>query len=114
VAVLPFVVDTTDPTAVRVEVAGVDVSGQVSRVVLDATANEMPKLMLQARIAGGVVEGVADVTQLAPADVDEISVIVGWLDNLDPALLERAILDDFEGTTGESTLRVLRRWASGG
>lgn len=98
----------------RIEVNGKEVVGARS-AQLTLAVGEVPVLDLQL-YSEGEVEGEGIVRVDSGVDLRE--AIVGWLDDLDAAALEDEALSSSGGfgsseTTGESFLRVLKRWAGG-
>jgi hypothetical protein len=103
----------------RVEVAGHDVSAQVSRVSIDHRAGQLPQVFLELRPgldAGAIeVEGVVHVTR--EVRQDPMDAALAFLEPVDPAELERCALAAMEmggpQTFGQAALEVLRGWARG-
>ena len=110
-AILPVHINSTDVAHQTVIVDGQDISDKLYGASLHLGAGEVPKLILHAR-AGAVFDGIADVA--VGREVDDSEVIASWLNNLDPDILEKTVLDEFEGTHGQTVLTILKRWAAGG
>lgn len=98
-----------------VEVDGVDIRPEITGFQFSSQPGQACQLVVQQYAGAGLIksEGVVYVEQ-EPGAVDETSVILEWLANLDPEQLERDVLDSFNGlvppaTHGEAWLQALIR-----
>ena len=109
-----FRVDTTQPGRPQLTVNGEDLSSIVSSVTFQASAGEVPKILVEV-LEGGVVEGEGIV--IVPTHPDLAGAMTQWVGSLDPAELERLILAESAGlgggTTGEAIVEVLGRLLRG-
>lgn len=114
--------DASNPFKPTLHLDGEPISlRQVRRVSVDHVASEMPKVYIET-IPGEPlidVEGVLveQVVEQAPA-LDFSSALTQFLDRLDPATLDQAILAQFEGlggvsSTAQAVINVLKGMANG-
>lgn len=90
---------------------------EATRVTVDCQTGAAPKIFLELDepVEDLQFEGVVHVVREVAAD--PIELMTGFLDDLDPGELNRAVLQlmEIEGieTFGEAALKVLGRWARG-
>lgn len=99
-ALAHFHVDTSTPGQPRVVVNGEDLSVHVESVHVRATSAEVPQVVLELR-DGAEIEG--DGIVVVPTHPDLASAMRQWVGALDPAEIERLILERSGGLGGEST-----------
>lgn len=107
-----FSIDASDPLNPKIEIDGQEPVG-ATRVTVDLHQNQPPRIYLEG-VAQGVLEG-KGVTHIVRSVDNPMETIISWLSNIDPASLERAVLDrEAPGMkTGEIFLAVLTDWANG-
>ncbi|WP_433547170.1 hypothetical protein ACQPZG_20355 [Streptomyces sp. CA-294286] len=100
-----------------IEIDGHNVASAVEAYRISQTVDEGPEVTLYVASGwrGMEFDGLADVL-VEPADVRH--VVIGFLDSVDAAKLDAAVLDrdDLDGSPGELTrglLAQLREWAEG-
>lgn len=103
----------------ELEINGVDISKEVSRISVDHRAGDFPRVFLELKPGGTLDPVVADasvfireVVQEDPADA-----MLRFIEPLDPSEFEKACLASMEmggpATFGEAALAVLRSYARG-
>ncbi|MEV5451341.1 hypothetical protein [Streptomyces sp. NPDC052535] len=108
---------TTEGVRAAVTLDGNDVTGALSGYTLEHRANQPPLLVLYARPnAGAVFDGHAQIA--VASETPPAEAIAAFLTSVDPARLQRAVLDrdDLDGSPTELTsalLRQLAAWAGG-
>src|SRR5690554_5164854 len=104
-----YSVDLSNPLAPAVSVNGEPVP-HVRRATLDCTTGDVPHLFLEILPDAEVMEGQGVVVQRVEIPDDGLEAMADFLSGLDPAELEREILEEFGGlgstTTGEACLAV--------
>lgn len=119
----------TDPQPVRIAWAspykaptvlvGATLIADATRVTVDCAAGEPPKIFLEFSeqpVEDLQLEGVVHVVKEVAAD--PIAVVSAFLEDIDPAELDRAVLAAMEmssglETYGQAALQVLGGWARG-
>lgn len=92
-------------------VNGEDLTALVNRVVVEDEAGAIPQVFLGVH-GEGVIEGEGVVTVQREGEVDLRDAISGFLQSLDPGMVEKAALDRLGGfggdeTTGQAFLNAL-------
>ncbi|MET9053294.1 hypothetical protein ABZW50_19330 [Streptomyces bacillaris] len=109
---------TADGGTGRVVIDGTDISRGLQGYNLQHQVGGPPVLVLHTNPHRGLdFEGLAHVAVAAP-EQDEGDLVAAFLQNVDPAALERAALarDDLDGTRHELTVAMLKQlidWARG-
>ncbi|MFF2731780.1 hypothetical protein ACFVS9_28215 [Streptomyces sp. NPDC058008] len=109
---------TADGVAAKVAIDGTDVSRSLQGYSLQHQVGAAPLLVLHTAPHQGLdFEGLAHVAVAAPEQADG-DLVAAFLQNIDPAALERAALerDDLDGGRHELTVAMLRQladWAQG-
>lgn len=114
----PVKIAWVSPYAAPTVLIGENLIADASRVTVDCESGGAPKIFLEFEgkpVEDLQLEGVVHVVREVPAD--PIEIITGFLSQLDPTELERAVLES-QGmggpqSFGEAALAVLRGWASG-
>lgn len=114
-ALTPFDISVA-PGDGRVVIDGQDVTSQVAAVTVQAEAGGIPQVYLQLR-GEGRIEGEGIVH--SAADLDQRQVVLEFLGNIDPGVLEGAALERCGGlgadeTTGQAFLNALIDMVQGG
>ncbi|MER5277808.1 hypothetical protein ABT025_18895 [Streptomyces sp. NPDC002809] len=109
---------TADGVTGSIAIDGTDISRSVQGYSLQHEVGAAPVLLLHTTPHRGLdFEGLAHVAVAAP-EQDDGQVIAAFLQNIDPAALERAALerDDLDGSRHELAVAMLRQladWAQG-
>lgn len=112
---MDFDIDLSKIGDAKVVIDGEDLSAKLSRVIVDTTAGEVPKVYLEGN-GRGPISGTGKVFEV----VDQSEAIAQWLSRVDAERLERESLeglglglDDATGpqTTGEAIIAKLIEWA---
>lgn len=98
-----------------IHVDGIDVTAQVRGVELISAPGEPTTLILR-HVGPGRIEG-EGVVQVVPDDVDEQAIVIAWLEQLDPELIEAEVLNSHAwleppATMGAAWIQVLARLAA--
>jgi hypothetical protein len=110
-------IEADDPLHPKVFLNDQPVEQHLSRVTVDIKAGEPPQMYLELRRrAESVFDGEAYPVIVREVPADPQAEVLSFLRALDPEELDKALLEQFGGlsgdtTTGQACLNVLRAWA---